>query len=185
MVHRRVLLGLLLVLHSAPARAGGIDVTTGVGGALSAWRGDAGPQGWGLVGYRFNRLVVLEGSGRLGYAPVDKRTLVVLGLGASLWAPTGLVRPMVRLAVLHQHEEPRDALVANVFEAVMGVGDGIRHRAGLEAATGVGFEISRLASSPLLLGLDVRGSLHPDTRGPRWYFGGGLWASVQFDLNPS
>ena len=66
---------------------------------------------------------------------IDDRVLTYLSLGSTLYGHIGIARPYVRLALVHQHEEPTSAYRDDPFGAMFGVGDGIRHRGGFGSST--------------------------------------------------
>lgn len=164
------------------AKAGEIQLATGPGAFASTWRTD-GSVGQGLrIGYRFGDLVAIDTVSRLGYGTVDKRFITYLSLGATLYGRLGKVRPYVRLAFVHQHEEPIPAFREDPFGAIFGVGDGIRHRGGFGSSLGVDVPVHKGKSTELVLGVDTSGSFFPDPRGPKAYIGGSLWLGLNFGI---
>ncbi|MBX3201722.1 MAG: hypothetical protein KF850_17050 [Labilithrix sp.] len=171
--------------YSLPARAGAeVQVASGPVVQGSSWRGDAALAQSLKLGVRFKEIVAIDALTRLGYATVDQRVLTYLSLGASLYGKLagGRLRPFGRLALVHQHEEPMSAYRHDPFGALFGVGDGIRHRGGFAGSLGTDLVIARGASSAFLLGVDVNSTWFPDPRGPAVYFGGGLWAGLDYSL---
>ena len=73
---------------------------------------------------------------RVGFASVDERMLTTVGLGTKLALPFERFIPYLRATALHSHEMPVAAMSHDTFEHVMGVGDGTRHRFGVEGALG-------------------------------------------------
>jgi hypothetical protein len=134
------------------------------------------------VGYCFGDLVAVDTVGRLGYGTVDDRVITYLSVGGTLYGRLGRVRPYVRLAVVHQHEEPMPGLRNDPFGAVFGVGDGIRHRGGLGSSLGLDVPVQRINSTEIVLGVDTSGVWFPDPRGPKLYAGGSLWLGLNFGL---
>jgi hypothetical protein len=168
----------------AARAAGEIQLATGPGAYATSWRGD-GAVGQALkVGYRFADLVAIDGLGRVGYGTVDQRILTYLSLGATLYGRVVGVRPYARAALVHQHEEPFPAVRADPLGALFGVGDGIRHRSGLGSSLGVDIPVHQSASkkTELVLGIDANGAWFVDPRGPTLYYGGALWAGLNFGL---
>ena len=163
--------------------AGEVQLASGPGAYASSWRGD-GTFGQALkVGCRFADRVAVDAVGRLGYGTVDDRVITTLSLGGTLYGRVGALRPYARLAVVHQHEEPRPGIRADPYGAVFGVGDGIRHRAGFGSSLGVDYPIQRTKSGvELTIGVDTSGVWFPDPRGPKIYAGGALWLGVNFGL---
>jgi len=175
----------LLALIGAPAaaRAGEIQLASGAGAYASSWRGD---DSFGLalkVGYRIADLVAIDSVGRLGYGTIDQRVITYLSVGGTLYARVGLARPYLRLAAVHQHEEPAPGVRADPYGTVFGVGDGIRHRAGFGSSLGVDYPIQKTKSGvELTLGIDTSGIWFPDPRGPMIYAGGALWLGVNMGI---
>jgi hypothetical protein len=165
-----------------PARGGEIQVATGPGAAASTWRGD-GSFSQGLrLGYRFADLVAIDSVSRLGYGTVDDRVITYFSLGGTLYGRIGKVRPYIRLAFVHQHEEPLPGYREDPFGAFFGVGDGIRHRGGFGSSLGVDVPVHKGKSTELVLGVDATGSFFPDPRGPQVYAGGSLWLGLNFGI---
>lgn len=165
---------MLLLLAAAPARGAELQVAVGAQGEDTTWRDDAAAYSSLQVGLRFKDLVSVDLLGRLGYGTVDERVLSYFCVGGELWGRLGPTRPRLRLGIVHQHEEPRMAIMDDPFGALFGVGDGIRHRAGAQVGAGIDIPIGRLARRPLFLGIDLGATWFPDDRGPGWYVGGGL-----------
>lgn len=177
-----LLLSISSVLGPGTAAAGEVQVATGPGASASSWRGD-GSVGQALkLGYRFADLVAIDTLTRVGYGTVDSRVLTYVSLGATLFGRLGRVRPYARLALVHQHEEPVSAVRADPFGALFGVGDGIRHRGGFGSSLGLDVPVYRNKQTELFFGADANGSWFPDPRGPQVYFGGALWAGLNYGL---
>jgi hypothetical protein len=173
----------VLVCAPSAARAGEIQLAGGPGAYASSWRGDA-TFGQALkVGYRFADLVAIDSMGRLGYGTVDQRVITYLSVGGTIYGRLGPARPYLRLAAVHQHEEPSPGVRADPYGTVFGVGDGIRHRAGFGSSLGVDYPIQRTKSGiEVTVGLDTSGVWFPDPRGPKIYAGGALWLGVNLGL---
>jgi hypothetical protein len=165
------------------ASAGEIQVAAGPGAYASSWRGD-GTFGQALkVGYRFADLIAVDALGRLGYGTVDDRVITYLSLGGTLYGRLGPVRPYVRLAFVHQHEEPTPGVREDPYGTIFGVGNGIRHRAGFGSSLGIDYPIQKTKSGiEVVVGIDTSGVWFPDPRGPKIYAGGALWLGLNFGL---
>jgi hypothetical protein len=174
---------LATVTTPALAHAGEVQLAGGPGAYASSWRGD-GTFGQALkVGYRFADLVAIDSIGRLGYGTVDERVITYLSVGGTLYGRLGPVRPYVRLAFVHQHEEPSPGVRADPYGTVFGVGDGIRHRAGFGSSLGVDYPIQKTKSGvEVTVGIDTSGVWFPDPRGPKLYAGGALWLGLNLGL---
>lgn len=182
---RGVAASCLLALTGAPtaARAGEIQLAGGPGAYKSSWRGD---DTFGLAlkaGYRFADLVAIDSVGRLGYGTVDQRVITYLSVGGTLYGRLGRARPYLRLAAVHQHEEPAPGVRADPYGTIFGVGDGIRHRAGFGSSLGVDYPIQMTKNGiEVTLGIDASGVWFPDPRGPKIYAGGALWLGVNLGI---
>ncbi len=177
---------ILLLCLLAPASASASELQLAVGPQVqtSSWRGDAALGQSLKIGLRFKELIAIDALGRLGYATVDERMLTYLSLGTTLYGKLagGRVRPFARFAFVHQHEEPTTALRNDPFGAIFGVGDGIRHRGGVSSSLGMDVVVARMKDYALSIGADANGTWFPDPRGPALYYGGGLWAGLDYSL---
>jgi hypothetical protein len=178
--------------HSAKARTDkktdedprGLTFQTAVGaaGAASSWQGDGAAYGSLKLGLRFADLVSIHYLGKLGYGGVDTRMLTFLSLGAQVWGRIGTLRPYARIAAVHQHEEPVQAIEDDRWGALFGVGDGIRHRMGGEGGLGVDIPLYRRKAVELFSSVEGSIDWFPDPRGPEWYGGGGVAIGVNYIL---
>jgi hypothetical protein len=178
----RWLLALLLVAIPSAAQATEIQVASGPVANGSSWHGDGALSQSLKLGLRFKEIVTIDALTRLGYATVDDRVLTYVSLGSTLYGHIGMMRPYVRLALVHQHEESTSAVRSDAFGAVFGVGDGIRHRGGFGSSLGADFVVAKGRHTEFILGLDANGTWFPDPRGPSFYYGGGLWAGLNYAL---
>jgi hypothetical protein len=163
-----------IALCAGRASAGELMVEGGAAGVGSTWKDDGGAMGQLRVGWRFARIVSVDAFGRLGYAAVDQRMMTGVGLGATGYLPVGPVRPFARIGIVHQHEEPVPAMGGDVFGALVGVGDGIRHRGGVTFGAGFDVPFAKTGAVEWLAGADFGATYFTDVRGPQWYLGGGL-----------
>lgn len=168
------------VVASTPVRRERIELLAGVHvqGGGSTWRGD-GTGGVGLtLGVRLFRVVAPFVQARLGYAGVDQRLLIPLVIGVTLGVPipprgplgeAPRAWPYLRAAFVHQHEESVAAVADNLAGALLGIGGGIRHRAGALLAAGCDFTLLSSARARLLLGPEVSFLLLGYSVGPTLY----------------
>ncbi len=159
-----------------------VEAALGPSAATSTWAGDRSLSTSYLLGVRFADLIAIDALTRLGYANVDDRVLTYLSLGATVYGRLGPVRPYLRLAAVHQHEEPRAAISDDPGGALFGVGNGIRHRGGGLASVGANWVFTKGKSSEAFAGLDFNSTYFPDSRGPHVYMGGGLWFGASLNL---
>lgn len=148
----------------------------------STWRGDGGAGVSTRAGLLLLGVVSPDVVTRLVYSTVDDRLLTHLSLGVTGYLPLRALRPYARLAFVHQHEESRAAIEDGPLNAALGVGPGIRHRAGASSALGVDVPMGRKGRSVFALGGDLTATYFPDDRGPAAYFGATLWASIHHGL---
>jgi hypothetical protein len=169
-------------LSSGAARAGEVQVSTAVGGEGSSWHGDGAGFVGIKLGYRFLDLVAPYFLGRLGYANTDYRVLEMLQLGVQIWARLGIARPYLRAGLIHQHEEPWASVKGDSLGALLGVGDGIRHRAGFEGALGVDIPFKQWKAWQFHATVEGFATGFPDAKGPVVYGGGTLGLGFNFAL---
>ena len=177
------LLVLCFVLSGArAARAGDFQLEIGLTGAATEWRGDAAVYSSLELGYRFADIVGIYAMGRLGYGAVDERMLTLLGIGAQVWGRIGVARPYARIGFAHQHEESLVVVRDDVGGALLGVGDGIRHRAGGEGAIGVDVPFFKRDQVQLFGTVEGYALWFPNTQGPNVYAGGGIGLGMSYWL---
>lgn len=177
-----VLASLACLATARPASAGEIQLASGPGVFGSSWRGDSSFGQALRIGYRFGDLVAIDTMSRLGYGSVDDRVITYLSLGGTLYGRIWKLRPYVRLAFVHQHEEPTPGVRDDPFGTVFGVGDGIRHRGGFGSSLGLDYPVFKKNKTEMTIGLDTSGVWFPDPRGPKLYAGGSLWVGVNFGI---
>ena len=163
-----------LALAPLSATAGEVQLSIGLSGAASDWKSDGTGSGTLRLGYRFIDLVGIYFLGKLGYGAVDDRVLTGLQLGAQVWGRLGILRPYLRLGLLHIHEEPWTAVTNEPAGALLGVGDGIRHRTGLELGGGLDIPFMKRQKWELLISLEGTADWVTYSSGPSWYWGGGF-----------
>ena len=148
----------------------------------STWPGDPVAMSTLKLGYRFYDWIAPYYLGRLGYGPVNDRSLLTLSFGVQAWGRLGSTRPYARVSVLHQHEETLSAIRQDTGGALFGVGDGIRHRYGGELGVGIELPIHRNKSAEFVVALETVADYLPDPRGPTWYVLGGASLGVNYSL---
>jgi hypothetical protein len=172
----------VFTLAPAKARAGDVQLDLGLGGEGSSWRGDGVGFGSLQLGYRFKDLIAPYFLARLGYGAVDQRLVTFLSLGAQVWGRIGKVRPFARFGLVHQHEETMSSVANEPFGAIFGVGDGIRHRAGLDGGLGVDIPFSKQKAWEFHARVELLLTGFPDERGPAIYGGGNLGLGFNYAL---
>ncbi len=169
---------------AAAARARG-ELALGVGleGGSSDWTGDPLAYGSGVMGLRILRVVRPYFGLAVGYARVDQRVLTRLTIGVSLSVPIAdRFFPRVYVALVHQHEESLAALAQQAFGAILGIGTGIRHRAGVHMGLGFDVQLYRNPSTTLSLGPDLSAMYLTYSSGPAWYFTAGALLTGHFRM---
>ncbi|MEP7122782.1 MAG: hypothetical protein ABJE95_17790 [Byssovorax sp.] len=181
-----VLTALVLLAVSAlplrEARAGDIQLDLGLGGEGSSWRSDGAGFGSMQLGYRFKDIIAPYFLARIGYGAVDQRMLTFLSIGLQAWARIGKVRPFARFGLVHQHEETMSSVANEPFGAVFGVGDGIRHRAGLDGGLGVDIPFHKAKAWEFHARVEALLTGFPDPRGPSIYAGASLGLGFNYTL---
>jgi hypothetical protein len=157
---------------SAPrATRGEVEVSYGLYGGASNWIGDVATYPTALIiGFRLFGIVTPYVGGALGYGAVDQRLLTRLSIGASVgYTIAHRFRPRAFVAVVHQHEESLAAVAQQPFGAVLGIGTGIRHRAGTHFGVGFDFIAWHGAGWDVSIGPDVSAMYLTYSSGPSWY----------------
>jgi hypothetical protein len=167
------------------ARAGELDTALGLDAADSEWQEDHLSYGTFKLGYRFGLpWFQLTYIGKLGYASVDERLLTYLSLGPEIRPHLfERVRPYARGLVVHQHEENVDAAQNQPYQALVGVGDGIRHRAGVAAGLGLEIPFAEHLQGDFYASIDLAATYFPDDRGPHRYLTAGASIGLKWDFD--
>lgn len=165
----------------APPRPRRVELLAALGlsGGGSRWAGDGLGYGAVLLGVRLFRAVAAFGEVRLGYGSVDQRLLTFLSLGLQGGYPIPIggrdrLWPYARLGFVHQHEESLAAVVENAGGALLGIGSGIRHRAGLQAALGLDVLLYQGRRGEVALGPQVLLAYLGYSSGPDLYGAAGV-----------
>lgn len=156
-----------------------IQLQASAGGGASDWRGDASIGSGLKIGYRPVDIFTVFFLGRLSYGTVDERLLTLVSIGGQFNLPLEDATPYLRLALAHQHEEP---LVNVDAGALLGIGDGIRHRGGFEAGLGVEFPLYEMPGVEVVGGAEAWLDWLVAGFGPEIFAGGGLTLGIGFDV---
>lgn len=169
---------------AAPLEAQAFEprIAFGASAAATGWRGDAVGYGTAAVGARFADFAGTYARAESGYGVVDTRLLGLLSIGTQLWGRIGSLRPYLRAGLLHQHEEAVSVAAKGGWRSALGVGEGIRHRAGGELGVGVDVPLEVSKSMAVFASVDLYAKAFPDELGPRTYVGAGLGVGATFDL---
>ncbi len=154
---------------SSAARATGAATVLGYGGFS--------------VGLQLWRIVTPFVGASLGYARVDQRLLTRLTVGVDVGHTfADRYRPRLFAAFVHQHEESLASVAEQPFGAVLGIGDGIRHRAGAYFGAGFDWRFFRRGSLQLAVGPELSAMYLTYSSGPSWYLFGGISLTGQVRL---
>lgn len=161
---------------ATPPPRGEFLVDIGLSAGSSDWSGD--PVGYGALklGFRLFRVITPFFEGRSGYGIVDQRWLLFLSTGLQGgYLLKDRFYPRALVAFVHQHEESMAAVAQHPFEAALGIGGGIRHRAGVQMALGLDITVHRTPSYELTIGPEATAVYLTFSSGPSWY---GLLSAV-------
>jgi hypothetical protein len=168
---------------AAPAHAGELDLSVGADASASEWDGDQLGSTLLDVAWQFKPWLQVGLMSRIGYGSIDDRLLEYFSVGAEVHRDLGRVRPYLRGGLVHQHEEPLVGVDNQPFQSVLGVGDGIRHRGGLDLALGVEVPFRSFQAGDFYAAAQVLGTWFPDPRGPGWYMSAGLSVGMRYDFD--
>lgn len=153
---------------------GEFRLAVGLGAFGTEWRTDVAISTQLKLGYRLWKFLGFYGSFRLGYADVDQRVLTLISLGVQAWLPLRYAQPFLRVSLLHQHEESLSVIAGNFGSAILGIGEGIRHRGGVGFGLGVDIPVFRHKRWELFLTVEGLVKWFPGDMGPAVYAGGNL-----------
>jgi hypothetical protein len=171
-----------VTLPTQPASATDFYAEGTLSGGASSWPDDPNVLGALHLGFEFLDIISPEVLLRLGYGAVDERILALVGVGVKVAIPIEPFTPYLRATAIHAHETPIDAMGDDHFGHVMGVGDGIRHRFGVEGAIGATITFAKIDRTSLQAKVEGFVDAFPDERGPVVNGGAGLGLGVQVDL---
>lgn len=161
-----------------------LEAAAGMTTFASTWRGDFGGGGTLRLGTRFAHVFAIEFQGWESLAGIDRRLDTGLSFGVAGYVPLRVVHPYARLFVLHQHEEGLVSVENAPAGVVLGIGSGIRHRAGGGLSLGAEIPFKRNESGKLTgtIIANLNGIWFPDQLGPLGYFGLDLGVGLDFLL---
>jgi hypothetical protein len=167
----------------SPPPRGEIILGVGLFGGGTSWRGDATTYGSLRLGLRLFRILTPYVQARLGYGAVDERMLTLLSVGLELGLPVHerlYLRSFV--AWVHQHEESGAAIADQPAGAFLGIGGGIRHRAGVQTGLGLDVVVFRRRAYAFTVGVEGVFAWLTYSSGPSLYGLAGVTAGGQFRL---
>jgi hypothetical protein len=178
----RHLLAALFALAARSTLAGELDLDLGAQAATTAWPGDHGGGAALAASWWFRPWIGAAFIGKEQYATVDDRVLSYFSFNAAARQPLGRFRLVETLGIVHQHEEPRSAIMAQPYQSLFGVGDGIRHRMAGRAGLELAWPFHAHDHGDYYVALELDGTLFADTdRGPRWMTSAGLAIGFSYD----
>lgn len=160
-----------------------LDMGLGLQATTTGWPDDHGGGPALSAGYWFTPHIAASFVGKEQYAAVDDRMMSYFSFNAAGRAEVGRLRLTGTLGLVHQHEEPRAAIMESPAEALFGVGDGIRHRMGSRAGFSLGLPLTTHGHGDYYVALDLDGTVFMDEdRGPRWMSSAGLSVGFTYDF---
>ncbi len=175
-----------VVIAAEPVAAkprGQLLVAVGLAAGGTGWRGDPLGVGSLTLGLRLYRAIAVFVQGRLGYGRIDQRqlTAILVGLcGGGYLTEKSYGR--LSVAFIHQHEESIAAVAEQPGGALLGIGTGIRHRAGVQVGIGWDFVVYRQPKYELTVGPEAAISYLTYSSGPSVYGFAGISAGGTFRL---
>jgi hypothetical protein len=167
---------------SNPTRAGEIQVDAGTAMLGSSWSGDFAGGGLLRLGYRFKRVVSIDVVAWEQMAVVDQRFDTGLTLGVTGFVPLERARPYLRLFAIHQHEEGAVSVAETPGGLILGVGSGIRHRAGGGLTLGTEIPFYKKRDLEWVVLAELEGIWFPDSLGPTFYYGGNVGIGFNYSI---
>lgn len=186
-MNRIVLCGLTatLVLGATTrlSHAGELDLDVGLAATTTGWPDDHGGGGSVSAGWWFRSWIGASFLGKEHYAHVDDRFMSYFSVNAAVRRVVGPIQVRGTLGVVHQHEESRAAVTEQPLMSLLGVGDGIRHRAGGRAGISLALPVHAHAHGDWFVALDLDATTFAEaTRGPRWMSSAGLSFGFTYDF---
>ena len=161
-----------------------LEVAAGATTFASTWRGDFGAVGTLRLGSRFAHVFAIDFQGWEELAGIDRRLNTGLSFGVTGYVPLHVAHPYARLFILHQHEEGLVSVENAPAGVVLGIGAGIRHRAGggLSLGTEIPFRRDTNGKLTWVVIANATGTWFPDILGPHLYVGLDLGVGLDFLL---
>ncbi|MEO7096463.1 MAG: hypothetical protein ABI175_24605 [Polyangiales bacterium] len=173
-----------LLAATGTATAGEIDLGLGLQGTTTQWDSDRGGGGTLDIRYWFLPWVSATFLAKEQYAQVDDRFMSYFSVNGAFRQPLGPLRLTGILGLVHQHEEPRAAVMEMPLSSLFGVGDGIRHRMGGRAGAQLALPVWNYGRGDLFVALDLDITKFMDTdRGPSWMTSAGVSFGASFDFH--
>jgi hypothetical protein len=175
-----------VLLLAGSASAGELDMGLGLQATTTGWPDDNGGGPTFDASWWFEPWIGATFIQKEHYATVDDRIMSYFSVNAAMRRELGPLRLSGTLGVVHQHEEPRAAIMEQPLQSLFGVGDGIRHRLGSRAGFSLGLPFKAHGHGDYFVELDIDGTYFADEdRGPRWMSSAGLSIGFTYDFSRS
>jgi hypothetical protein len=169
--------------RAAPKTRGELFVGLGASAGLSNWSGDPVSYGALGLGLRLFGIITPFAEVRLGGGRVDQRMLTFLSLGvAGTFHATEKIAPRILIGAVHQHEESLAVVAEEPAGVLLGIGGGIRHRAGVQFGAACDFTVYEKGKFVLTVGPELQGAYLTYSSGPSWYTQIGATVNGHFRL---
>lgn len=153
-----------------PKPTAALSARLSLAGGTTSWQKDVLGYGGLALGVRLFDVITPFVDVRLGYGRVDQRLLTQLALGVEGgWSLSSTIYPHARFGFVHQHEESMASVAEEPFGAVLGIGKGIRHRAGVVFGLGCDVQFFRRPKISLSAGPELSGAWLTYSSGPSLY----------------
>ncbi|MDB4956598.1 MAG: hypothetical protein JWO36_4167 [Myxococcales bacterium] len=173
----------MLALGARSASAGELDLDLGLQATTTGWPDDHGGGAALAATWLIRPWIGASFIGKEQYAKVDDRFMSYFSFNAVLRHALGPLRLTGSLGLVHQHEEPRAAVMEQPFGSLFGVGDGIRHRMGERAGISLALPVKTHGHGDYYVAFDLDGTMFMDTdKGPHWMTSAGLSVGFTYDF---
>jgi hypothetical protein len=174
---------LCVPLLAGTATAGELDLGLGLQATTTAWPDDHGGGGSLDASWWFRDWIGASFVAKEQYAKVDDRFMSYFSFNAAGRHTFGPLRTTASLGLVHQHEEPRAAVMEQPLQSLFGVGDGIRHRMGGRAGVSLALPVTDHAHGDWYVALDLDATrFMEEDRGPAWMTSAGLSVGFTYDF---
>lgn len=174
---------LLAVPAVAAATPVELQLAAGPSSYTSTWSGDYGAGGSLRLGARFAHVFAIDLQGWESLATVNRRQNTGISFGVTGYLPFKPLHPYLRLFGIHQHEEGLVSVENAPAGVVLGIGAGIRHRAGAGFSLGAEVPVLKRGDHATFVVLaNATGVYFPDILGPAGYFGVDLGVGLDYLL---
>jgi hypothetical protein len=165
------------------AYAGELQAEIGGSAHASTWRSDYGGGGYLKLGYRTKIRLGFDVGFAERLSSVDTRFNGGLSIGLHLAPRIGSLVPLLRAYFIHQHEQGAVSVAKDPLTMVVGIGDGIRHRAGFGFSLGTEIPLAKAGSTTWYAAPSATIDVFPNRElGPLLYAHLSLGLGATFDV---